>query len=491
MHDVVVVGGGGAGVPLAVRLAERGASVLLLERGAVDPGDPVPTHVVPGARPGAPGTSRQRVDLRPGVPWDVHRGQVLGGSTAVNGGYFIRAREEDFSDWAQLGGRAWSPKAVLPLLRRLENDAQFGDRTGHGNAGPMPVDRGPLHPATEALIASVTASGRYRADDQNDWASQGIGPVPTNTRGGVRISTAAAYLGAGVPAGLELRGSVAVSGVRVRAGRAVGVETSSGFLPAGEVVLSAGATGSPHVLLLSGIGPAEQLRRHGLPVWADLPVGQTLSDHPQVVVEWQHPRPAPWPDPVSWLGAVAHVGAVELLQSLLPMSTLVRGGTGPVGSTLVVSDTTPRARGHLGLRSPDPTLAPQVHLGYLSQESDRAVLRRGVRLAAALLDEEAMRHRPEDPGQPPAGLEPRVLEQDSLLDTWIGARLATAVHTCSTAPMGTVTDGAGRVLGIEGLRVADTSILPAAPRRGPANTAVLIGELIADQMTARPGPLPR
>lgn len=479
MHDVVVVGGGGSGVPLAGRLAERGVSVLLLERGAVDLGAPVPAHLVPGAQAGHPGTSTHAVDLRPGLRWDLHRGQVLGGSTAVNGGYFIRARAQDYERWARVGGRHWSPEAVLPLLRRLESDAQFGDRPEHGDAGPMPVDRGPAHPASEALTAAALSSGLLHHEDHNDWAGTGVGPVPTNTRDGRRFSTAVAYLRAGVPNGLEIRGSASVVGVRIVGGRAVGVETTDGFVPAGQVVLSAGAIGSPHLLLVSGIGPADELRHHGIAVHEDLPVGETLSDHPQVVVDWQHPRSVePWPAPASWLGAVAHAGAVELLQSLLPMPTLMSGGTGPAGSTLIVSDLGPRARGHLRLHSPDPSVAPEVNLGYLRDEEDRSALRSGVRLAATLLGHEAL-----GPGRPPAGLDPHVLDQDPLLDSWIDAHLGTAVHTCSTAPMGAVTDGAGRVRGIEGLRVADTSILPTAPTRGPANTAVLIGELIADRMT--------
>lgn len=477
MHDVVVVGAGGAGIPLAVRLAQRGVKVLLLEAGSAAVRT-VPTSRVPGARGGGPHVSGQLVGLTEHREWQVYRGTGLGGSTAVNGGYFIRARRHDFEAWAQTGGAAWSPEAVLPVLRRLESDLQFGSRPGHGDVGPMPVDRSPFHPLAEEFTGRALAAGAVLEPDKNGDAAPGVGPVPMNARSGARVSTAVGYLAQGTPAGLEIRTGVRVLRVRLVGGRAVGVETVSGFVPAGEVVLTAGALASAHLLLLSGIGPAACLTSVGVPVASDLPVGEGLSDHPQVVIEdpeSHRSEDAGRLDPQAWLGAALHLtsprapvpGNLEILQSLLPMAALVEGRTAPAVSTLLVSDLTPVRRGGARLVSAHPDVALRVDLGYLSTPQDRSRLRHAVREAALLTST-------------PTRVLGGSVEDDDDMDRRIRTHLTTAVHTCGSAPIGTVVDGAGRVLGIAGLGVADTSILPTAPTRGPANTAVLLGELMAD-----------
>lgn len=471
MHDVVVVGAGGSGIPLAVRLAEAGASVLLLESGDWPRGPGTPATRVAGAS-GGPHRREYRVELRPDRPWQLHRGRVMGGSTAVNGGYFIRARTRDFERWAVAGGAHWSPDAVLPLLRALESDQQFTDPSLHGVAGPMPVTRSPHHPLSEELTAAALALGIPADPDKNAQATPGVGPVPMNDRNGHRVSTAAGYLSGAPPAGLMVRTGIEALRVRISNGRALGVETTQGFVPAGEVVLSAGAIGSAHLLLLSGIGPAADLARWGLPVSADLPVGVGLADHPQVVLEASPPDPAHLPpDPASWLGVAVHLtspghpdpGNLELLQSLLPPSALVAGTDTGARSCLFISDLTPSRRGSLSLTSADPRVPPRVRLGHLASAPDRARLRHGVVIGRHLL------------GLPES--------DDAAVDRWVEQHLGTSVHTCATAPMGSVTDGEARVLGLSGLRVVDTSILPTAPARGPANTAVLIGELIGARMT--------
>jgi choline dehydrogenase-like flavoprotein len=263
---------------------------------------------------------------------------------------------------------------------------------------------------------------------------------------------------------------------------------------AGEVVVCAGAFASPHLLHLSGIGPRRELQRLGIPVVHDAPaVGSRFGDHPQVVMEWMPRRPMPAPTG-SWLGGALHLsssdgehpGDLEILQSLVPMAGLVGGRVSVPGAPLafLVSVQTPRTSGRLRTRSADPATPPSIDYGYLGTADDRRRLREAVRAAATLVTTGAfdevslgLAH----PGQD-------VWNDDGLLDRWIDGRLGTSHHTCGTVPMGpagdpgAAVDGYGRVHGVRGLRVADTSILPTAPLRGPAATAVLIGALVADAM---------
>lgn len=365
---------------------------------------------------------------------------------------------------------------MLPLLRGLESDKTYGNTALHGDDGPMPVtrDHTPSPLARAALAAGIVAD-----PDKNADTTVGVGPVPTNVTDGHRVDVFTAYLGpgslgtgslgtgsldAGAPAGLDVRSGVTATRIRIINGRTVGVETTTGFVPAGQVVLCAGTIATAHLLLLSGIGPHGQLTGLGVRVVADLPVGVGLSDHPQVVLPG--PTGTEGAGPVrNWLGAVVHLtspgsavaGNVEILESRLPIEALMAGAAAPTRSTLLLSDLTPRRRGSLRLVSPDPTVDPVVELGYLGEASDRATLAFAIRAAQELAGTSALGPKPTRSGT---------------------ADVGTSVHTCSSAPMGTVTDGFGRVLGVAGLRVGDASLLPMAPSRGPANTAVLIGELL-------------
>ncbi|MGW5212300.1 GMC oxidoreductase [Streptomyces sp. NPDC004051] len=268
------------------------------------------------------------------------------------------------------------------------------------------------------------------------------------------------------------------------------------------MVLCAGALATPHLLHLSGIGPCADLERLGIPLVRDAPaVGSGFSDHPQVVLEWT-PREAWGPPSGSWLGGCLHLtspgggpvapdggegpGDLEILQSLVPMSRLT-GGEGTAGGPLpfLVSAMAPRPTGRLRLCSADPAVPPRVDYGYLGRPDDRRRLREGVRVAAALLESPPLA----DVARGPAGPGRKILDDDRALDRWIREHLGTAQHTCGTVAMGpaddpehAAVDQFGRVHGVRGLGVADTSILPDAPHRGPAATAVLIGEVVADAM---------
>jgi predicted dehydrogenase (TIGR03970 family) len=501
--DVIVVGAGGSGAALGARLSEDpGCEVLVLEAGPVPatrsefPPELLDALIVPGARPGGTAVRVHPADLVPGLPYEAVRGQYLGGSTTVNGGYFVRARRADFDRWsADAGDGLWSYERVLPLLRALEADLDYGATPLHGDRGPIPVRRTGLgHPAAAAFQAAARELGHPDEPDKNAQETPGFGPLPTNTVDGRRTNTGIAYL-LGAAAGrsnLTVAGGCPVRSVVVRRGRAAGVLVGRAVVEAPQVVLCAGAFASAHLLHLSGIGPADDLARAGIPVVHDLPaVGAALSDHPQVVVEWEPRHPVDAPSG-SWLGGALHLcsaggnaaGDLEILQSLVPMAGLL-GGTAAPSAPLpfLVSVQAPRTTGGLRTVSAEPGVPPRVDYGYLGTEADRRRMREAVRAAADVVATEAF-------GTVSRGLvgpDLVTLHEDSLLDRWIRARLGTAQHTCGTVPMGSAAssgavDAHGRVHGVAGLRVADTSILPTAPMRGPAATAVLIGEVIAQVM---------
>lgn len=501
MTHTVIVGGGAAGAALAGRLSEDPQrTVTLIEAGSADPTPPELRDggAMPAVAANHPANWAYGAELFPGRDTIVPRGRALGGSSTINGGYFERARPEDFARWARVGGAAWEFSAALPLLRSLERDYDCGAEPGHGSAGPMPVARPPLEsPLAAAFMASARELGFTDEPDKNaPHSAPGIGPVPSNIVRGIRVNTAVAYLEqARERPNLRMLDHTQALRVCIEGGRATGVDTSVGHVTADEVILCAGGVATPQLLMLSGIGPAAHLSEHGIPVIADLPVGTAFSDHPNVAVGW-HPQrtlhnarerfafPAALNLDSSGVAQRYPEGDLEILLSVKPVGELLTGvpdavpWPGADALQLLVALQRPHSRGRLSLRSADPLTPPRIEYRYLNDADDRARLRLGVRTAAALLQSDAFAElfaRFDS-------LDAATLSSDDALDSWLRANLGTAIHLSGSAPIGPVLDPAGRVHGVAGLRVADTSMLPDVPSRGPSNTAVFIGEFMARQL---------
>ncbi|KHO25328.1 GMC family oxidoreductase N-terminal domain-containing protein [Mycolicibacterium setense] len=531
--DYVVVGAGSAGCAVARRLAESGASVVVLEAGGSDTAFGVRNLI---EIPGAVAVMLSTPQLKKLVDWGYKsvpqtaalgrvmpqpRGKVLGGSSSVNGMLFVRGNRRNFDDWAADGAPGWSYDEVLPAFKRMEDWEDGGDEV-RGAGGPVKVRRQrDLTPASQSFLDSAPDRlGVRRLDDYNGAEQEGIGVMQLSADAGARYSSSRAYLRADPPENLLVLTRARATRVVLAGSRAVGVEVVGAdgerqvIRADREVIVSAGAFDSPKLLMLSGIGPAAHLRQHGIETVSDLPVGENLHDHLFVPVGFQMKSALRRPTPAYFMrglararlrrsgwatgaqfevtGFVRSSGAKSVpdlqllaLYWLYPFPNqdnegAVRPPTTKPGLSVFPALIYPESRGTVRLAGSDPMLAPLIDPAYLQADKDAEVLLEGIAMVR-----EAMAGVGDSTGEivpGPAYSDPAELRR--ILPNIVH----TEYHPVGTCRMGSderaVVDPQLRVRGIEGLRVADASIMPTVTGGNTNAPSMMIGERCAEFVLA-------
>jgi choline dehydrogenase len=528
--DYVIAGAGSAGCVLARRLAESGASVILLEAGGPDrtrlvrkPGMIAIFHNVPALKKRLDWgyyTAPQTAALGRRLPQP--RGWVLGGSGSINGMLFVRGNRKNYDDWAAAGCGGWSYPDVLRSFKRME-DWEDGASDVRGAGGPIRVTRQKdLTPASQAFIeALAVTAGVKKIDDYNGESQEGAAVFQQNASGGLRYSSSVGYLDQhGLP-NLTIITRARITRILIENGRAAGAgivtQDGPGTIRASrEVILCAGVYGSAQLLLLSGIGPAAHLRDHGIAVTADLPVGSNLHDHMFVPMTYcmksaRNRGTTPYfvggmvSEAVrgdTWMGRTVFeaVGFVRSSQAgeipdlqihALPWSYPFPNQDSPARQkvdkrcalTIMPTLIYPKSRGTLRLASADPSAAPVIDPGYLTDPDDSRVLLDGMELIREVMASKIIADGVSLELNPGPGFPDR-----AALARELPNRATSVYHAVGTCRMGrdeqAVVDPQLRVRGVEGLRVADASIMPSIVGGNTNAPAMMIGEHCASIMLA-------